>query len=85
MLNFKFNYFNYKEDVTMYMVSSNLWTWNSGKGKVNYVDARGHMIQLAEAPAQFKKGFWGVDLGSEDQDVQVIGMDFVGIMEACYR
>ena len=58
----------------------------SGKGKVNWIDARCHMIQLAEAPAQFKKGFWGVDLGSEDQDAQAIGMDLVGIMEAyCQR
>ena len=44
------------------------------------------MIEFAEAPVQFKKGFWGVDLGSEDQDEQVIGMDLVGIMEAyCQR
>ncbi len=43
------------------------------------------MIEFADAPAQFKKGFCGVDLGSEDQDVNAMGMDFVGIMEACYR
>ncbi len=43
------------------------------------------MIEFADAPAQFKKGFWGVDLGSEDQDVQAMGMDFVGIMKDNYR
>ncbi len=43
------------------------------------------MIQLADAPARFKKGFWGVDFGSEDQDVQAIGMDLVGIIEANCR
>ncbi len=59
--------------------------FGSGKGKVNWIDARCLMIEFAEAPVQFKKGFWEVDLGSEDQDEQVIGMDFVGIMEANYR
>ena len=66
----------------MYMVSSNLWTWNSGKGKVNQVDTRCHIIYFADAPVQFKKGFCGVDLGSEDQDVDAMGMDLVGVMEA---
>ncbi len=59
--------------------------FGAGKGKVNWIDARGHMIEFADAPVQFEKGFWGVDLGSEDQDVQAMGMDFVGIMEANYR
>ena len=59
--------------------------FGAGKGKVNWIDVRCHMIEFADAPAQFKKGFWGVDFGSEDQDVQAMGMDFVGIMEANYR
>jgi len=37
---------------------------------------------LAEAHVQFKKGFGGVDLGSEDQDEHAMGMDLVGVMEA---
>ncbi len=40
------------------------------------------MIEFADAPAQFEKGFWGVDLGSEDQDVDAMGMDLVGVVEA---
>ena len=59
--------------------------FGSGKGKVNWIDARFYMMYLADAPVQFKKGFCGVDLGSEDQDVNAMGMDLVGIMEACYR
>ena len=59
--------------------------FGTGKGKVNWIGARFYMIEFADAPAQFKKGFWGVDFGSEDQDVQAIGMDFVGIIEANYR
>ena len=43
------------------------------------------MIEFADAPVQFEKGFWGVDFENEDQDVQAIGMDFVGIIEANYR
>ena len=59
--------------------------FGTGKGKVNWIGARFYMIEFADAPAQFKKGFWGVDFGSEDQDVQAMGMDFVGIIEANYR
>ncbi len=59
--------------------------FGTGKGKVNWIGARFYMIEFADAPAQFKKGFWGVDFGSEDQDVQAIGMDLVGIIEANCR
>ena len=56
--------------------------FGSGKGKVNWIDVRCHMIEFADAPERFKKGFWGVDLGSEDQDVDAMGMDLVGVVEA---
>ncbi len=69
----------------MYMFPPTCGLGIPGKGKVNQVDRRCYMIEFADAPAQFKKGFWGVDLGSEDQDVQAMGMDLVGIMEAYYR